>query len=262
MSSTPDRPPSVIRRGAPFADGLTQIVTDRPGGLGLGFGILRLRRGEKFPDTAGTERVYMLLSGSVDFRWNGGSFAAARASMVEELPASLFVGAAESITVATLSETAELAVFTASKASGPTLQPIPAGKVRTASLSPPNLDGTADRRIRTVVDDANAPGSSLTLGEVVNLPGRWSSFPPHHHSQIELYHYRFFPEGGFGFCGLGDDAFIVHDGDTVVIQPGLTHPQVAAPGCSMIYLWAIRHLEGDRFGPDSRIYPSEYGWAL
>ncbi len=252
----------MIRRGAPFADGLTSIITDRPAGPGMGFGILRLRRGEKFPDTAGTERVYMLLSGSVDFRWKGGSFAAARASMVEEAPSSLRIGGAETLEVAALSETAELAVFTASKTSGFPILSIPARNVRTASLSPAKLDGTADRRIRTVIDDANAPGSSLTMGEVVNLPGRWSSFPPHHHSQIELYHYRFFPEGGFGFCGLGDDAFIVRDGDTVVIPPGLTHPQVAAPGCSMIYLWAIRHLDGDRFGPDSRIYPPEYGWAL
>ena len=228
----------------------------------MGFGLLRLRRGREFLDEAGAERVFMLLSGSVSFVWKGGSFAAARASMVDEAPSSLRVGGSVALRVASASETAELAVFSAPDRSVQPILAVPAGDVRTASLSPAKLGGTADRRIRTVIDDANSPDSGLTMGEVVNLPGRWSSFPPHHHSQFELYHYRFFPEGGFGFCGLGDDAFVVRDGDTVVIPPGLTHPQVAAPGCSMIYLWAIRHLDGDRFGGDSRIFPPEYRWAL
>ena len=74
MSSTPDRPAVIVRRGAPLAEGLTQVVSDGPGGPGMGFGLLRLRRGREFLDEAGAERVFMLLSGSVSFVWKGGSF--------------------------------------------------------------------------------------------------------------------------------------------------------------------------------------------
>jgi 5-deoxy-glucuronate isomerase len=97
---------------------------------------------------------------------------------------------------------------------------------------------------------------------VVNRAGRWSSYPPHHHPHPEIYHYRFFPHGGFGYCGQGPEVYRVHDGDTAAIAPDLAHPQVAAPGYTMIYVWAIRHLEGNRFGSGSRIFEPEHTWVL
>jgi 5-deoxy-glucuronate isomerase len=129
-------------------------------------------------------------------------------------------------------------------------------------LSPAKLGGTADRELRTILDDSRAPFSALTVGEVVNGPGKWSSFPPHHHPQWEIYHFRFFPKNGFAFSEQGEDVFKVRDGDTAVIPPGLTHPQCAAPGYAMVYLWAIRHLEGCRFGADSRNFVAEHAWTL
>jgi 5-deoxy-glucuronate isomerase len=261
----------IRKRGAAPSLGYTSIVelddfTDvagiAGGGQGIGFGILRLRRGDEYRDPAGVERCFVLLSGSVRFEWKDGSFAAERESLVDEAPSSLDVGAADEVRVSAVSDRVELAVFRADNARPLPVIPVRPSDVRIATLTPANLDGSADRVIRTVLDDTNAPGSAMTLGEVVNRPGRWSSFPPHHHRQVELYHYRFFPAGGFGYCGLGEAVFKVRDGDTVVIPPGLTHPQVAAPGCAMIYLWGIRHLEGERFGGASRIYPAEFDWAM
>ena len=43
----------------------------------------------------------------------------------------------------------------------------------------------------------------MVLGEVVNLPGKWSSYPPHHHPQPECYFYRFDKPMGFG-AGWGN----------------------------------------------------------
>ena len=46
--------------------------------------------------------------------------------------------------------------------------------------------GTGHRICSTVFDYDNAPYSNMVLGEVFNQPGRWSSYPPHHHPQPEV----------------------------------------------------------------------------
>jgi hypothetical protein len=81
-------------------------------------------------------------------------------------------------------------------------------------------------------------------------------------SFADFFKYRFFPRGGFGYCGQGSEVHRVQDGDTAAIPPNIAHSQVAAPGYTMIYVWAIRHLEGDRFGGDSRIFEPEHTWVL
>lgn len=45
------------------------------------------------------------------------------------------------------------------------------------------LMGAMEREIKTFFDYDNAPFSNMVLGEVLNRPGKWSSYPPHHHPQ-------------------------------------------------------------------------------
>ena len=45
------------------------------------------------------------------------------------------------------------------------------------------LMGCMRREIKTFFDYDNAPFSNMVLGEVLNFPGKWSSYPPHHHPQ-------------------------------------------------------------------------------
>ncbi|HEY3834167.1 MAG TPA: 5-deoxy-glucuronate isomerase [Acidimicrobiia bacterium] len=114
-------------------------------------------------------------------------------------------------------------------------------------------DGATARRVRTYVD--NGP---LIVGETLNPPGGWSSWPPHAHEHEEIYLYRFDPAQGFGVhVDVGNDACdarddqpqVVRDGDIVRIRSG-HHPVVAAPGCTMYYLWA---LAGDAPTPDTKV---------
>jgi 5-deoxy-glucuronate isomerase len=112
-------------------------------------------------------------------------------------------------------------------------------------------DGTTARRVRTYVD-----AGPLIVGETLNPPGGWSSWPPHRHAHEEIYLYRFDPEHGFGvhagFDDDGDHPVIVRDGNIERITTGW-HPVVAAPGFTMYYLWA---LAGDEDTPDTKLHPA------
>lgn len=114
-------------------------------------------------------------------------------------------------------------------------------------------EGATARRVRTYVSEGE-----LIVGETLNPPGGWSSYPPHRHEHEELYLYRFDPAFGFGVHVSYDDsadsaavARVVRDGSIERITDGY-HPVVAAPAAAMYYLWA---LAGDHDTVDTRIDP-------
>jgi 5-deoxy-D-glucuronate isomerase len=99
-------------------------------------------------------------------------------------------------------------------------------------------EGATLRRVRTYVDSG-----PLIVGETLNPPGLWSSYPPHRHEHEEIYLYRFDPPDGFGLqmrSETDDDerAVVVRDGRIERITSGW-HPVVAAPGSDLYYLWAL-----------------------
>lgn len=120
------------------------------------------------------------------------------------------------------------------------------------------LLGCMRREIKTFFDYENAPFSNMVLGEVLNFPGKWSSYPPHHHPQPEVYFYRFdYPEG-FGVGFANDEIYKTGHNGCAVINHGF-HSQAAAPGYAMCYAWGIRHLEGDPW-QKTRIDDPEHAW--
>lgn len=106
------------------------------------------------------------------------------------------------------------------------------------------LLGCIKRDVRTCFDLSNAPYSNMVLGEVVNLPGKWSSYPPHHHPQPEVYLYRFDRDMGFGAGWSNGQVHETHHNGLSIITDGM-HAQVAAPGYACCYTWGIRHLPGN-----------------
>lgn len=110
------------------------------------------------------------------------------------------------------------------------------------------LNDACYRIVRTVFDRTNTPEEAkLVLGEVVNFPGRWSSYPPHHHKQPEFYYYQFSPEWGYGHGELGETVYKIRHHDVLRITGNRDHAQTTAPGICMYYLWAIRHLPGNPY---------------
>lgn len=120
-------------------------------------------------------------------------------------------------------------------------------------------NGTGHRIVSTMFDLDNAPYSNMVMGEVFNQPGRWSSYPPHHHPQPELYYYQFDHSEGFGAGFEGDIPYKTENGSCLCIRGGNAHQQVTAPGYEMYYVWLIRHLDGDPWDK-TRIYVPEYEW--
>jgi 5-deoxy-glucuronate isomerase len=117
------------------------------------------------------------------------------------------------------------------------------------------------RLVRTIFDRRNSDANAeLVLGEVVTLPGRWSSYPPHHHAQPEIYHYRFTKPQGYGHAELGDEVLKVRQNDTVKILAGLDHAQCAAPGYGMYYAWVIRHLPDNPYTVPE--FTAEHRWVM
>jgi 5-deoxy-glucuronate isomerase len=105
-----------------------------------------------------------------------------------------------------------------------------------------------EREVHDVAID-QVPARHLMVGETFNVPGGWSSFPPHKHDGAdgepeleEAYAFRFDPPDGFGFQAVeraGEpQAFVVRDGDTVGIPAGY-HPVCAAPGYRLAYCWVL-----------------------
>ena len=120
------------------------------------------------------------------------------------------------------------------------------------------LMGCMRREIKTFFDYDNAPFSNMVLGEVLNFPGKWSSYPPHHHPQPEVYFYRFDYPNGFGAGFANGEIFKTGHNGMAVINEGF-HSQTAAPGYAMCYSWGIRHLEGDLW-LKTRIDDPEHEW--
>ena len=120
------------------------------------------------------------------------------------------------------------------------------------------LMGAMRREIKTFFDYENAPFSNMVLGEVLNFPGKWSSYPPHHHPQPEEYFYRFDYPMGFGAGFSNGEIYKTGHNGLAVINHGF-HSQAAAPGYAMCYAWGIRHLDGDPW-QKTRIDDPEHEW--
>lgn len=118
----------------------------------------------------------------------------------------------------------------------------------------------------------------LMVGETLNRPGGWTSYPPHKHDATnppqempyeEVYFYLFKPQAGFAVQrvydppdreGAIDNVLLVKEGDTVAIPRGY-HPVSGAPGYQMYYLWVMCGEPGQRTYGQVSVDP-DHAWLL
>ncbi|HET6451309.1 MAG TPA: 5-deoxy-glucuronate isomerase [Spirochaetia bacterium] len=251
-----------LKNQGPFSYGYTPIteVGGRHAEALMDFGILRLRAGETWHPVPGRERALLLLTGTLDLEWTGGKKTrVSRSSYFDEAPWCLSLPADAEAGVTAVGADAEVSVHATENPRSFPARLFTQEECRSEARGKGTMGETSTRIVRTILEDPRASWSHLVLGEVITYPGKWSSYPPHHHPQPEIYHYRIQPSQGFGLTAIGDEALVLRDRDTVIIPPGAVHPHTAAPGYAMFYIWVIRHLDGNRYGVPT--FVPEHAWV-
>lgn len=230
-----------IRGPESFDFGYTVIEPgDTEGAVtGIEFGIRRLRAGESVSDIDDScETVLTMLGGEGDVSAGGIELSFARTNIFRDHPfgARMPQGCDYQIHAATETEIAVAKARTTYEKDVAVIGPD--GFAPGKNLTEPGEGVMGDvfhRTVRTMFTDG-----TLAVGETV---GRgWSSYPPHHHPQPEVYFYRFDPAQGYGFAGVGEPAARVRNNDLTIMLDGQDHSQSCAPGYTEYYLWVILNL--------------------
>lgn len=118
--------------------------------------------------------------------------------------------------------------------------------------------GPSCERDLNIVIGKNVEAGRILAGVTFSKPGHWTSWPPHEHGATleEAYLYIDMPAPAWGLQLVYTDpqspelVVAVREGDCVVMPQGY-HPNVAAPGGSIGFLWmmaAHREVEDRQFG--------------
>ncbi len=244
-----------------FESGYTAIteIGEQLADTGINFGILKLTAGEKRDLTSSLESAFLLMNGKLTFYFDDKEYCAERTSIFDQDPSAVHA-AANSVVRVKAETDCEISVSQVENSNEfETLFFDSSSMLESEQRGKGLLDDTSYRIVRTIFDVRNRPTAKLVLGEVVTFPGRWSSYPPHHHPQPEIYHYRFTEPQGYGYSQLGDDMLKIRENDTVKILDLDDHSQVSAPGYGMYYIWVIRHLENDPYIVPE--YTEEHNWT-
>jgi 5-deoxy-glucuronate isomerase len=215
-----------------------------------------LSPGEALELPADGETAAVVMSGVVDASTHDGvslGRAGGRASVFEAPGDTVYAPAGTGLRlVAAPEQPAQLAI--ASAAAEPSDDAPPARVIGATDLRIAEVgDGNWSRTVRTILGPEH-DAQRLLLGETINPPGNWSSYPPHRHDRHnppeevdleEVYLFKTNPAGGFGVQlryeldgDRAEEAFMVRDDDIAVIRAGF-HPVVAASGYELYYLWVM-----------------------
>ncbi len=207
--------------------------------------------GEALSLEAGGETAVVVLSGRVNADADGSSLGTAggRSTVFDGPGDTVYAPPGVALRLEARDGSAQVAVVAVagSPEGAPPARIITPGEQRIGEVG----EGNWSRTVRTILgpeDDA----VRLLLGETINPPGNWSSYPPHRHDRHdpprevkleEVYLFRVDPPGGFGVQILYDEngheeASLVRDDDVAVIRSGF-HPVVSASGYTLYYLWAM-----------------------
>ena len=125
-------------------------------------------------------------------------------------------------------------------------------KLHIIAGAPPN------ERDMNVLIGSNVQAGRILTGVTFSRPGNWTSWPPHEHSIMleEAYLYIDMPAPSFGvqfvYTNPADPELVqvVREGDVVLMPKGY-HPNVAAPGGQINFMWmmaAVREGEDRKYG--------------
>jgi 5-deoxy-glucuronate isomerase len=201
--------------------------------------------------SSASETAVVVMTGSVDVEVDGRDLGVAggRRDVFEGAGHAIYAPAGSDARLVARAAPTQLCIASAEPGGG---EPAPARVIHPDEQRISVVgEGNWARTVRTILGPEHA-ASRLLVGETLNPPGNWSSYPPHKHDVEsppdevrleEVYLFKLKPSGGFGVQVRYDDdgrqeAFVVRDGDVAVIREGY-HPVVAAPGYELYYLWVM-----------------------
>ena len=200
------------------------------------------------------ELVLDVLSGICDLTVDGEAEwknLGGRESFFQQKPTMAYIPRRRSWSISAIAEPVHAIVFRATARRDTAAAVVGPDDVELVTIGTDTWQRKAVMSISTNVD-----ADRLIVGETYNLPGKWSSYPPHKHDTAnppaedwyeEIYHFAVQPREGFGiqrvYTGADDphpldEVYVVEDGDTVAIPRGY-HPVAAAPGYQVGYIWAL-----------------------
>jgi 5-deoxy-glucuronate isomerase len=248
---------------------LIEVDVERAGWEYTGLTVVKLAAGERWEQKTGEDEVALVPLGgrcavvSGDESWTIGE----RSSPFTGQPWALYLPRDSDFTV-TAETPLELAVCAtrAERRLAPKLIAPQDVKVEIRGA------GNAARQINHIIEPS-FPADRLLVVEVFTPSGNWSSYPPHKHDVHdmpreadleEIYYYRIDPADGFGLQrlytadGATDAAYVIHDGDLLLVPEGY-HVFAVAQGYTGYYL---NVLAGDE--PVRTMQPSDdpaYAWV-
>lgn len=245
-----------------FAPGKTSITRhdDAENNALISLDVLVLSAGETISLTTDVETAWLLMKGDISGTVGDESFALRRNSLFDESSSCLHVSAGTAVEIQIEADT-ELTVYSCDNTLPFAARVFTPDNVANEPRGKGQVNDRCLRYVRTIFDDTNSdPNTGLVLGEVITFQGAWSSYPPHHHPQPEIYHYRFTEPQGYGHAELGDTVLKVRNFDTVKILDLNDHSQCSAPGYAMYYSWVIRHLPDNRYSVPE--FTAEHTWIM
>ena len=243
---------SCVVRGTHRKPGRTQWVTPQQGALQhLRYGRIILDRDPVRFSTGDLETGLLCLAGAATIAVGDRRFDVARYDAVYAPPEC-------EVTVTPVGGACDLAEISAPVAGKYPVQFVSFAEV----LANPNLHfetgGPNSRRDLHIVIGKNVEAGRILAGVTFSKPGNWTSWPPHEHAATleEAYLYIDMPAPAWGlqlvYTDPADPELVVavREGDVVAMPVGY-HPNVAAPGGSINFLWmmaANREVEDRQFG--------------
>lgn len=229
------------------------------------FGVFKGRTGDRYQwDMGDREAVVVFLSGRCRLWVNGQdhSVVGGRRSVFDGNAWSLYAPNGTRVEIEVVDE-AEVAISLARVPTQASAQLIRPEEVRVRDVGVWNWR----RDVKDMVD-GRVPATRLVVGETVNPPGNWSSWPPHKHDihhppyeskQEEIYFFKVSPASSFGVARLFtaegdiDEVYPIRDNSLLLIRRGY-HPIAAAPGTRVYYLWTLAGENRDLIPNDAPDY--------
>jgi 5-deoxy-glucuronate isomerase len=231
----------IVRNTASGKGRTLQVEPGRTAARHLHYGRIILSGGDpvlRF-DTKDRETGLIGLKGSAQVKTEGKTYTLGRYD-------ALYVPRDASVEIGAGPEGCDLAEVASPVARRHPVQFVSFGDVQTDPGLHFAAGGAGCQRELNILLGKNVEAGRIMAGVTFSAPGNWTSWPPHEHAVLaeEAYLYVDMPAPAFGvqlvYTNKIDPevATIVREGD-VVLMPAGYHPNVAAPGGQINFLWMM-----------------------